>query len=37
MTEHNSIDIVLPWVDGDDPELNARRLSGTNIVSTRSD
>ena len=28
MTEHiDAIDIVLPWVDGDDPSLKARRIS----------
>ena len=28
MTEHvDAIDIVLPWVDGDDPSLKARRVS----------
>lgn len=30
MTDRNSIDIVLPWVDGDDPTLNARRMSYMN-------
>lgn len=30
MTETNAIDIVLPWVDGDDPTLRARRMSYMN-------
>ena len=30
MSEMNAIDIVLPWVDGDDPILNARRMSYMN-------
>ena len=30
MTDMNAIDIVLPWVDGDDPTLNARRMSYMN-------
>jgi hypothetical protein len=30
MTDTNAIDIVLPWVDGDDPTLSARRMSYMN-------
>lgn len=30
MTDTNAIDIVLPWVDGDDPTLRAKRMSYMN-------
>ena len=30
MTDTHDIDIVLPWVDGDDPVLNSRRMSYMN-------